>query len=318
MRFAIVGSGGVGGYYGARLVRGGHEVGFLARGAHLKAMRERGLTVLSQEGDFTVPVRAEEDAARLGPVDVVVLAVKNYDVASVLTQVKTLLAASERPALGGPSAVVVTLQNGVDSPSEVAAAVGEAVVIGGTTYISTAITEPGVIRQAGTLHRVVLGETFGDISRVSSRVQTLRDVLAQAGINAEAVADIRAPLWEKLAFLAAMAGFCTAARSAIGPLREAPFFRDVFREAVAEVLRVAAAEGVSTTTRPDDVVRFMEAMAPEIRPSMMADFDAGKPLEVEYLQGTVARRGHALGVPTPVMSTLYSVLLPHARGSRQG
>ncbi|MCP3167988.1 ketopantoate reductase family protein [Myxococcus qinghaiensis] len=318
MRFAIVGSGGVGGYYGARLVRAGHEVGFLARGSHLKAMRDKGLTILSQEGDFTVPVRAEEDAARLGPVDVVVLAVKNYDVASVLPQVKTLLAASERPALGGSSAAVVTLQNGVDSPSEVAAAVGEPVVIGGTTYISTAITEPGVIRQAGTLHRVVLGETFGDLSQVSSRVQALRDVLAQAGLNAEAVADIRAPLWEKLAFLAAMAGFCTAARSSIGPLREAPFFRDVFREAVAEVLRVAAAEGVSTPTRPDDVVRFMEAMAPEIRPSMMVDFDAGKPLEVEYLQGTVARRGHALGVPTPVMSTLYSVLLPHARGSRQG
>ncbi|MCP3104988.1 2-dehydropantoate 2-reductase [Myxococcus sp. K15C18031901] len=318
MRFAIIGSGGVGGYYGARLVRAGHDVRFLARGAHLRAMREKGLTVLGPEGDFTVAVRAEEDAALLGPVDVVVLTVKNYDVASVLPAVKAVTTASDIPALGGASAVVLTLQNGVDSPSEVASTVGEAAVIGGTTYISTAISEPGVIKQAGTLNRVVLGEAFGDTTRVSSRVQALRDVLAGAGLDVEAVADIRGPLWEKLAFLASMAGFCTAARTSVGPLREGPFFRDVFREAAAEVLRVAAAEGVTTTMRPDDVVRFMEGLAPGMRPSMMVDFEAGKPLEVEYLQGTVARRGHALGVPTPVMSTLYSVLLPHSRGTRGG
>ncbi|AGC44910.1 2-dehydropantoate 2-reductase [Myxococcus stipitatus DSM 14675] len=318
MRFAIVGSGGVGGYYGARLVRAGHDVRFLARGAHLSAMRSRGLTILSVEGDFTVPVRAEEDAARLGPVDVVVLAVKNYDVASVLPQVKALVAASERPALGGTGAVVVTLQNGVDSPSEVAAAVGELTVVGGTTYMSTAIHEPGVIRQVGTLHRIVLGEAFGDTSRVSERVRVLKEELARAGLNVEAVADIRGPLWEKLAFLASMSGFCTAGRSAVGVLREGPFFREMFREAVSEVLRVAAAEGVVTTTRAEDVVRFMEDLPREMRPSMMVDFDAGKTLEVEYLQGTVARRGHALGIPTPVMSTLYSVLIPHARGTRQG
>jgi len=318
MRFAIVGSGGVGGYYGARLVRAGHDVRFLARGAHLRAMRDKGLTVLSPEGDFTLAVRAEEDAALIGPVDVVVLAVKNYDVASVLPVLRTLTAASDTPALGGATAVVVTLQNGVDSPSEVAAAVGEAAVIGGTTYISTAISEPGVIRQAGTLNRVVLGEAFGDTSRVSQRVRTLRDVFADAGVTTDAVADIRGPLWEKLAFLASMAGFCTAARTSVGPLREGPFFRDMFREAASEVLRVAAAEGVVTTTRPDDVVRFMEGLGPQMRPSMMVDFEAGKPLEVEYLQGTVARRGHALGIPTPVMSTLYSVLLPLAKGTRGG
>lgn len=318
MRFAIIGSGGVGGYYGARLVRAGHDVRFLARGAHLSAMRARGLTILSPEGDFTVPVRAEDDATLLGPVDVVVLAVKNYDVASVLPQVKAVVAASRNPALGGASAVVLTLQNGVDSPSEVAAALGEPAVMGGTTYMSTAIREPGVIRQVGTLHRIVLGEAFGDTSHVSERVQTLRDTLAQAGLNVEAVADIRGPLWEKLAFLAAMSGFCTAGRASVGTLREGPFFRETFREAAAEVLRVAAAEGVVTTNRAEDVVRFMESLAPEMRPSMMVDLDAGKTLEVEYLQGTVARRGHVLGVPTPVMSTLYSVLLPHARGSSQG
>jgi len=319
MRFAIVGSGGVGGYYGARLVRAGHEVTFLARGAHLRAMRERGLTLRSEEGDFTVPVHAEEDATRVGPADVILLAVKNYDVPAVLPTVKTLAAASDRPALGGSTAAIVTLQNGVDSPGEVAAAVGEAPVIGGTTYISTAISEPGIISQAGTLHRIILGEVFGDTSRVSARVQSLRDTLASAGLNVEAVADARGPLWEKLAFLAAMSGFCTAARLPLGPLRDAgPAFREQFQEAAAEVLRVAAAEGVATTTRPEDVARFMEGLQGTMRPSMMVDLEAGKPLEVEYLQGTVSRRGRARGVPTPVMSTLYSLLLPHARGLRKG
>ncbi|NMO21156.1 2-dehydropantoate 2-reductase [Pyxidicoccus fallax] len=317
MRFVIVGAGGVGGYYGARLVRAGQDVTFLARGAHLRAMRERGLGIRSPEGDFTVPVRAEEDASRVGPVDVVVLAVKNYDVPSVLPVVKTLTAASDRPALGGTTAAVLTLQNGVDSPDEVASAVGEAPVIGGTTYISTAISEPGVISQTGTLHRIVLGEVFGDTSRVSPRVQALRDTLAGAGLNVEAVADARVPLWEKLAFLASMSGFCTAARLPLGPLRESPLFREMFQEAAAEVLRVAAAEGVTPTTRPEDVARFMEGLQADMRPSMMVDLLGGKPLEVEYLQGTVSRRGRARGVPTPVMSTLYTLLLPHARGLRE-
>ncbi|MFP2932035.1 ketopantoate reductase family protein [Pyxidicoccus sp. 3LG] len=316
MRFAIVGSGGVGGFYGARLVRAGQEVTFLARGAHLRAMQERGLTIRSPTGDFTVPVHAEEDPARMGPVDVVVLAVKNYDVPSVLPTVKTLVDTSARSL---PGVSVLTLQNGVDSPGEVAAAVGEAPIIGGTTYISTAISEPGVISQTGTLHRIVLGEVFGDTSRVSPRVQALRDTLAGAGLNVEAVADARAPLWEKLAFLASMSGFCTAARLPLGPLREAgPVFGEMFQEAAAEVLRVAAAEGVTTTTRAEDVARFMDGLQPDIRPSMMVDLEGGKPLEVEYLQGTVVRRGRALGVPTPVMSTLYSLLLPHTRGLRKG
>jgi 2-dehydropantoate 2-reductase len=311
MRFAIVGSGGVGGYYGARLVRAGHEVTFLARGAHLRAMREKGLSIRSEAGDFTVPVHAEEDAGAVGPVDTVLVAVKNYDVPSVLPMVRTLAGLPSGPA-------IVTLQNGVDSPGEVAAAVGEPPVIGGTTYISTAISEPGVIRQTGQYHRIILGEVYGDTSRVSARVQALRDTLAGAGLNVEAVADARVPLWEKLAFLAAMSGFCTAARLPFGPLREAPEFREMFGEAAAEVLRIARAEGVPVTLRPEEVVAFMEGLAKEMKPSMLVDLEGGKPLEVEYLQGTVVRRARAHGIPTPVMTTLYAVLRPHARGLRTG
>lgn len=317
MRFAILGSGGVGGFFGAKLVRAGHDVTFLARGAHLRAMREHGLTIHGAEGDFTVAVKADDDVQRFGPVDVVVLAVKNYDVASVLPAVKTLLSARGAPAPGETPPFVLTLQNGVDIPSEVAAAVGEAAVLGGTTYISAAISEPGVITQTGTNHRIVLGEVFGDTSRVSDRAQSLRDALAGAGVTVEAVADARGALWDKLSFLACMSAFSTASRLPVGALRDNPAFREVFRQAATEVLSVAAAEGVTTTRTPDALVQYMDGLPAHMRPSMLGDLENGKPLEVEYLQGSVVRRGRARGVPTPVMSTLYVLLLPHAQGERK-
>ncbi len=318
MRFAIVGSGGVGGFFGARLVRAGHDVTFLARGAHLRAMRERGLTIRGPDGDFTVPVKVEDDAQRFGPVDVVLLAVKNYDVASVLPVVKTLLSPRESTAQGETAPWVVTLQNGVDSPAEVAAVVGEAAVMGGTTYISAAISEPGVITQTGMNHRMVLGEVFGDLSRVSARAQALRDVMDRAGLHVEAVADARGALWDKLSFLGCMSGFATAARRPVGALRDNPVFRDVFKQATTEVLQVAAAEGVTTTRTPESLVQYMDGLPAHMRPSMLVDLENGKPLEVEFLQGAVVRRGQARGVPTPVMSTLYALLQPHAQGERKG
>lgn len=317
MRLAIVGAGGVGGFYGARLARAGNEVTFLARGEHLRAMRARGLTVRGPDGEFTVPVRAEEDPTRVGPVDAILLAVKTYDNATALPLVKALVAASDKPALGGSQAVVLPLQNGVDSANELAAVVGEAPVLGGTTYILAAIGEPGVIVQTGTQHRIVLGEIFGDTSRVSPRATALRDVLVGAGLNAEAVADARVPLWEKLAFLAPMSGFTAAARLPLGPLREVPAFREAFREAVAEVLRVAASAGVKVSIQADDPVRRMEGLPAESRSSMLVDLERGKPLEVEALQGAVVRRGQAHGVPTPVMNTLCALLQPHAKGIRR-
>ncbi|ATB47452.1 ketopantoate reductase family protein [Corallococcus macrosporus] len=317
MRFAILGSGGVGGYFGARLVRAGHDVTFLARGAHLRAMREHGLTIRGPDGDFTVPVKADDDVQRFGPVDAVLLAVKNYDVASVLPAVKTLLDARGTPAPGESPPFVLTLQNGVDSPSEVAAVVGEAAVMGGTTYLSAIISEPGVITQTGTNHRIVLGEVFGDTSRVSARAQALRDALAGAGVTVEAVADARGALWDKLSFLGCMSAFSTAARLPVGALRDNPAFREMFRQATLEVLSVAAAEGVTTTRTPESLVRYMDELPAHMRPSMLGDLENGKPLEVESLQGAVVRRGRARGVPTPVLSTLHVLLLPHARGERK-
>ncbi|WP_426751496.1 ketopantoate reductase family protein [Myxococcus sp. Y35] len=318
MRFAIVGSGGVGAYFGARLVRAGHDVTFLARGAHLRAMRERGLSIRSPDGDFTLPVKAEDDVQRFGPVDGVFLAVKTYDVASVLPAVKTLLSARGDVPQGATPPWVLTLQNGVDSPAEVAAVVGESAVMGGTTYISAAITEPGVITQVGTIHRIVLGEVFGDTSRVSPRAQALRDALAGAGVTVEAVPDARGALWDKLSFLGCLSGFGTVTRLPAGVLRESPALREVFQQAGAEVLQVAAAEGVTTTRTPEALLQYLDGLPAHMRPSMLGDLENGKPLEVEYLQGAVVRRGRARGVPTPVMATLYALLLPHARGERKG
>jgi 2-dehydropantoate 2-reductase len=315
MRFAIVGSGAVGGYFGAKLVRAGHDVTFLARGAHLKALQERGLEIQSPQGDFRVPVRAEEDAARVGPVDVVLLAVKTYDNATAFPMVKTLLASG--PAADGGPPVVLPLQNGVDSPGQLAALVGEASVLGGYAYISTAVARPGVIVQTGEHQRIGLGEFFGDTSRMSPRVEAIRDALAGAGINVQAVADARVPLWEKFIFLVPLAGFTGAARQPVGPLWADPHIRALYRQAIAEVRQVALAEGVAITVQVADIERLVDGLPGVTRASLLVDLEQGKPIEVEALQGSVARRGRAVGVPTPVMDTLYAVLKPHVHGQRK-
>src|SRR5512132_3007537 len=177
MRFAILGSGAVGGYYGAKLARAGHDVTFIARGAHLQAISERGLHVKSPAlGSFTVHAPAEEDTARVGPVDVAIFAVKTYDNATALPLLAPLI---------GPSTAVLTIQNGVDSPLGAATVVGEQAVVGGTTYIATALTAPGVIEQTGTHRRIVFGEVFGDLPRLTARVRAIHDALAASDIQSE-------------------------------------------------------------------------------------------------------------------------------------
>ncbi len=310
MRFAIIGAGAVGGYFGARLLRAGHDVTFLARGTHLAAIRERGLKILSPSGDFIVQARAESVPSQVGPVDVVVLAVKTYDNTTALPTVKTLLSQS------GSEAVVLPLQNGVDSPGELAALVGERAVLGGSAYISTAVTEPGVITQTGAHQRITLGECFGDTSRLSSRVEAVRDALASAGIQVQAVADARVSLWDKLIFLAPFAGLLGCARLPLGRLWSLPASRETYLAAAAEVSRVATAEGVAIETLMEQLERTVDQLPPDIRASLLVDLEQGKPIEVEALLGSVVRRGRAAGVPTPVMATFYGALKPHEHGRR--
>jgi 2-dehydropantoate 2-reductase len=306
VHFAIVGSGAVGGYYGARLARAGQRVSFIARGAHLQAIRQGGLHVRSPLGDFTVHAEAEDTPSRIGPVDAVFYAVKAYDNPTALPLLDALV---------GPRTVVLTLQNGVDSPDEIAARIGRDKVIAGPTYIATALVEPGVIEQTGTNRRIVFGEVFGDPPRLSDRVLTLRDVMAEADIQAEAVADARAAMWEKFSYLAPFAGFSGASRLPLGPIWKDPFTRALFQAAVGEVIAVARAEGVDIAGDVEQRLKaYADSLPGTMRASLLIDLSQGRRIEVESLQGSVVRRGARAGVPTPIMSTLYAVLKPHAAG----
>ncbi|MDQ3069084.1 MAG: 2-dehydropantoate 2-reductase [Acidobacteriota bacterium] len=304
IRVAILGSGAVGGFYGALLARQGHDVAFIARGAHLDAIRAHGLRVRGAVGDFAARGRADSDAAALGHADLVLVAIKTYDNHTALPMLR---------ALCGPSTVVLTLQNGVDSVDDVAAIVGRDRVLGGATYVATAIAAPGVIEQTGTHRRIVFGEVFGATAEPSARVRAIAEAMAAADIHAEPVADARPSLWEKFVYLAPFAGLTGAARQPIGPLRDLPGFFDLALRACAEVASVARAEGVTLPADlPGRLRVYMDALPPSTRSSLLIDLRSGKRIEVESLQGSVVRRAAAAGVDVPIMQTLYSVLKPWA------
>ncbi len=300
MRIAIVGSGAVGGYYGARLARAGHHVTFVARRAHLRAIRERGLLIWSPLGDFVVHAPAESESERVGPADLVLFAVKSYDNESALPRLLPLCA---------PHTMVLTLQNGIDSAGQVAAVVGEDRVLAGATYIATAVIAPGLIEQTGTHRRIVFGEYSRREAGPSARVRALADAFLAADIQAEPVADARRPLWEKFVYLAAFSAFSGASRRPAGPIWDDPVARERFLAAVDEVASVARADGVplADDTR-QRIIAYMADIPKTMRASLLIDLQQGKRIEVEALQGAVVRRGAALGVPTPIMSTLYAVL----------
>ena len=301
MRIAIVGAGAVGGYFGARLARSGQDVAVVARGAHLEAIRRAGIQVKSAAlGDFEARVTASADPADIGPVDLVILAVKTYDNPTALPLLAPLV---------GPDTAVLTLQNGVDSADEVAAAVGQARVLGGTTYVATAVTAPGVITQTGMHRSIIFGEAFGDRAEVSPRVAAIADVMRPADIQVTPVPDARVPIWDKFVYLAPFAGFTGGARLPIGPIWQRPHVREMFYAAAREVAAIAAAEGVTISAdRFDTLAAYMNGIPPTTRSSLLIDLEAGKRIEVEALHGAALRRAAAHGLATPVLATLYAVL----------
>ena len=310
MKISILGSGAVGGYYGAKLVRAGHDVAFIARGAHLSAMRSRGLEIRSpMVGDFTVPVTAESDPSRVGPVDLVIVGVKAYDNDTALPLMAPML---------GPQTTILPLQNGVDTVGLLASRYGEAPVLGGVTYIATALAAPGVIEQTGTHRRIVFGEVFGTLPRLSARVQAIQQALVAADIQAEAVEDGRVPIWEKFIFLVSLAGFTGASRLPIGPLWSDPSIRERFLDGCREIELLARAEGVPVAA---DIVEkisgYVGGIPGTMRSSLLIDLSQGKRIEVDELQGSVVRRAARAGVPVPITSTLYAVLKPWAAGAPQ-
>ncbi len=313
MRFAIVGSGAVGGYYGAKLARAGHDVTFIARGAHLAAIRAHGLAIKSPLGDFVVNARAEDDPARVPPADVAIFSVKTYSNAGALPILKAVVGAGQAGAPG--ECVALTLQNGVESVDEIAAAVGASRVLGGSAYIATALGRPGVIEQTGTHRRIVFGEVFGDTSRVSDRVQRIHEAFTGADIISEPVADARVPIWEKFCYLSPFAAFTGAARVPIGPLWADPATRALMTAAFGELEAVARAGGVALPAGVvERIVVYVDSIPPATRSSLLIDLQQGKPIEAEALLGAVVRRSAATRVATPIMAALYAVLKPHANG----
>lgn len=310
MRFAILGSGAVGGYFGAKLARAGQDVTFIARGAHRDAIREHGLEVRSAMlGDFVVKAPAESDTTRVGPVDVVIVAVKAYDNDTAFAMI---------PALAGPGTVVLTLQNGVDNVHQLAAVVGEPSVLGGTTYVATALEAPGLIVQTGVHRSIIFGEVFGARS-LTPRVQAIADVMATADIQVTTAPDARTPLWDKFVYLVPFSGFTGAARLPIGYIWKHPHVREMFYAAAREVAAIAAAEGVTISpNRFETLEAYLTNIPPTTRSSLLIDLDQGKRIEVEALQGAAVRRAAAHGVPVPIVATLYAALKAWESGNPRG
>lgn len=312
MRFAVVGSGAVGGYYGAKLQRAGHDVTLIARGRNLAALREKGMTIESAAlGDFQVRPRAEETADDVRDVEVVLLATKTYDNDTAIPLVKRLI------AQGSSDAFVLSLQNGVSSPYALAEAVGEARVLAGPTYVATALVEPGRIVQTGAHRRIAFGEVFNIGAEVSSRARALHEVFVGADIISEPHADGRVPLWTKYTYLAPFAAFTGAARLPIGPLWADEGTRQSFLDVSREMHALAKAEGVALA--PDSISQlesYIGSLQPDTRSSLLIDLQQGKKIEVEGLLGFAVRLGEKHGVPTPIIKALYAVLKPWANGPR--
>ncbi|HYM31763.1 MAG TPA: 2-dehydropantoate 2-reductase [Candidatus Cybelea sp.] len=304
MRIAVFGTGGVGGYFGARLAASGEDVGFIARGAHLAAMRERGLQIKSPLGDIDLkPVKASDDPADIGPVDVVLFCVKLYDTESAAARLKPLL---------GPDTAVISLQNGVDSEDQIAKVVGKRHVVGGVAYISAGIEAPGVVRHLNNMAKLAYGELDG---RASSRLVAFRDACKKAGFACELSETIETLIWEKFVLLASMAGVTGVTRSSIGPILADADTKALFVDAVREVAAVAKARGLRLPADvADRTMKFVAQLPPTMKASLAHDLDRGNRIEIEGLSGTVVRLGREAGVPTPAHSAIYAALKLHAAG----
>ncbi len=306
MRITIMGSGGVGGYFGGRLAQAGHEVTFVARGAHLQALRKHGLRVLSPLGDLHLPqVRAVESPADVPAADFVLFGVKLWDTPDAAQSLWPLL---------GDDTVVVSFQNGVVKDDLLREALGARHVAGGVGYIAAHIAEPGVIRHGGTMARLVFGEFDGS---ASPRLQAFAAACAQAGIDHELSARIRHAQWEKFVFLVGLSATTTLARLPIGPIRSHPRAHAFLHDVMDEVVKVARAEGVALPPEyAESRLAFADTLPETMSSSMHHDLERGNRLELPWLSGDVVERGRRLGVPTPCNRAVVDMLSLHAEGRR--
>jgi 2-dehydropantoate 2-reductase len=306
MKIAVMGSGGVGGYFGARLAKGGADVHFVARGAHLEAMRESGIAIEGGPDPIHVPkVSATDDPRDIGVADLVLFAVKLWDTQDALRQIRPLV---------GPDTTVVSFQNGVLKDEDLRAAYDPRQIMGGVTYVATTIDRPGVIRQTGAMQRLVFGEFDGTRS---PRAEAFWQAARAGGINAEISPDIRREIWEKYVFLVGLSGTTTTMRTTIGPIRENPQTRAFLLDVMREVVAVGRAHGVGLD--PDLAekrIGHADGLPYEMTSSMHHDLERGNRLEVPWLSGGVVALGEKVGVPTPLNRAIAAVLALHANGRK--
>jgi len=304
VKIAVIGAGGVGGYFGARLAQAGQNVTFIARGAHLAAMREHGLRVRSANGDLSInPVQATDDARTVGTADVVMIAVKLWSTADAIETARVMM---------GPDSAVVSFQNGVEAEDALVAAFGKARVLGGVANIAALIETPGLIRHNGTMAILQFGELDGTRS---PRIEALLEACKRAGIDARVPDDIIKAIWEKFVFLASLSAMTAVTRLPLGPLREDPDTRSLFRQLAEEVVAVGRAKGVPLGDgTADAMMTRLDGLPPDMVASMLGDLKRGNRLELPWLSGGVVEAGRTLGVPTPAHGFVNTVLKLHAPG----
>jgi 2-dehydropantoate 2-reductase len=305
MRIAIMGSGGVGGYFGGRLAAAGADVTFIARGAHLEALKTRGLRIHSPLGNVDLPdVHATDDVTAIGPVDIVFFTVKLYDTHS---------AARLLPPLIGATTAVVPFQNGVDTVDILADAVGREHTVGGTAYVSALLAEPGLIRHVVN-DRLIFGELDGS---KSARLEGLLDACRAARFQARLSETIQIDIWTKFVWLTVLSAMTTVTRVPIGAVLDNPDLLAMCQAAGMEAMAVARSKGVPLPTKVfDDMILSFQALPPHTRSSMLDDLERGRPLELPWLSGAVVRIANELDVPTPIHRFITTVLAPHVAGRR--
>jgi 2-dehydropantoate 2-reductase len=305
-RFAIMGSGGVGGYFGARLAAAGADVTFIARGGHLDAIRDHGLEIISPLGDVTVqPAQATDRPGDIGPVDVVLFATKLWDTEAA--------GAACRPLLGADTAVV-SLQNGVDAEDRLAAILGSNHVMGGVSQIAAVIERPGVIRHNGDFAIVIFGERDGV---TTSRAEALRDALTGAGVKTILSPDIDKAIWQKFIMLVGLSALTTVTGQTIGPIRDDPETHNLLEQVMGETAAVARARGIDDGDDIlDKALGIVDGLPAAMTSSMAGDSERGNRLELDWLSGAVVRIGAELGVPTPANQSIVDALKDDAGGSQ--
>lgn len=305
MRIAIIGAGGVGGYFGARLAASGVDVVWIARGAHYAALRDRGLRIQSASGDLDLRVQVTDDPRAAGAADWIWIAVKLWDTES---------AAEAARAIAGRGATVVSFQNGVEKEDVLRRALPGAHLIGGVTYIASTIAAPGVIVHTGAMARLQFGEFDG---RRTEKLEALLAACRAAGVDAEIPVDIRLAIWTKFMSLVGLSGMTTAARLPIGPIRSNPHSRRMLHDAVREAAAVGRALGVALDPAfVEQRLALFDEWPAEMTSSMHQDLKKGNRLEIAWLSGAVARLGEQLGVPTPCNRAIRDLLAPFEMGER--